>query len=331
MSGDPDTVRELSVRAFRHLARLTPPGAPHPEAAEVEDRLTGWAVATGLYEPGRTEALARRRIGHLAGWCMPDAPTPVVRLTAQYLTWVFAFDDTVAEDQEQLERHAALDLPRVLETGTLPPGRCGALVLALAAVRRDIVDAGGTALLPRLAHGLRQYLASCASEGPWRAGGTPPTLARYLDDRAHTSGGHPLYLHLLAPGMPPLGEPLPSAAVGLAEQAFLIGALANDLLGFAVEARQGDPVNVITVLAHEFDLDLPEAHRAAGVLHAAQKHRFDTDHDRLLADVSLGDPQRAFVRAVGGWVAGSAAAIEPYLRHFLSLEPEPTPNQRSTP
>ncbi|MFD0274138.1 hypothetical protein ACFVHB_09545 [Kitasatospora sp. NPDC127111] len=321
MSGGAATVRELSVRAFQHLLRLTPPGACHPAADELEDRLTAWAVATGLCEPDRTQALARRRIGRLAGWCMPDAPVAVVRVTARYLAWVFVFDDSVAEDEERLRQQAVMDLPRVLETGALPPGPCGPLVPALASVRQDIVDAGGAALLPQLSQGLRQYLASCAKEGPWRATGTPPTLAEYLDDRTHTSGGHPLYLHLLAPGMPPLDEPLPSALIGLAEQAFLIGALANDLVGFAVESRHGDPVNVITVLAQEFGLGLPEAHRAAGVLHAAQKHRFDTDLARLLGDPDLSGPQRTFARAVDGWVAGSAAAIEPYLHHLMSLEP----------
>ncbi|MGF1425373.1 terpene synthase family protein [Kitasatospora sp. LaBMicrA B282] len=328
MSGGTDTVRELSVQSFRHLVRLTPPGTPHPAADEVEEQLLAWAVAVGLCEPGRTQTLTRRRIGHLAGWCMPEAPVPVVRLTARYLAWVFAFDDAVAEDQQRLRRHAAMDLPRVLETGVLPFGQRGSLVPALVSVHQDIVDAGGRPLLPHLAQGLRQYLESCAREGPWRATGTPPTLAAYLADRTHTSGGHPLYLHLLAPDMPPLDEPLPGAVVALAELAFLIGALANDLLGFAAEERQGDPANAITVLAHEFTYGTADAYRAATVLHATHKHRFDTDHARLLNDEGLTRPQRTFVRAIGGWVAGSAAAIEPYLHHLLSLEPR---SPRSTP
>ena len=324
MSDDsPGTVRELSVQAFRHMLRYTPPGAPHPAADEVENHLAAWSVAVGLCEPGQMQALARRRIGHLVGWCMPDAPVAVVGLAAQYLAWVFIFDDTVAENQEELRRHAITDLPAVLATGILPPGQPGSLVTALASVHQHVMGGGGAALLPHLAQGLRQYLASCAREGPWRAGGTPPTLAAYLDDRTHTSGGHPLYLHLLAPGMPPLGEPLPSSVTALAELAFLVGALANDLLGFAAEARQGDPVNVITVLAHEFTYTTTDAYRAANVLHAAHKHRFDTEHARLFDDPSLTEPQRAFVRAIGGWVAGSAAAIEPYLHHLVSLEPEP--------
>ncbi|MFI9630057.1 hypothetical protein [Streptomyces sp. NPDC052042] len=292
-------------------------------AAGRERRESVRMQAAELFEQGikPLEVAPRRKVGHLAGWCMPDAPVPVLHLTARYLAWVFIFDDSVAEDQERLRQHAAMNLPRVLETGVVPPGRSSALVPVLASVHQDIVDAGGGPLLPRLAAGLQHYLDSCAREGPWRATGTPSTLDAYLDDRTHTSGGHPLYLHLLAPGMPPLDEPLPSPVIGLAELAFLIGALANDLLGFAAEARHSDPVNAVTVLAHEFAYSTTDAYRAATVLHAAHKHRFDTDYARLLGEAGLTEPQRTFVRAIGGWVAGSAAAIEPYLHHLLNLEP----------
>ncbi|WP_444970583.1 terpene synthase family protein [Streptomyces sp. SAI-25] len=130
-----------------------------------------------------------------------------------------------------------------------------------------------------------------------------------------------MYLHLLAPGMPGGTAPPTASLTGVAELAFLIGGLANDLLGHAAEQQQGDPVNAVTVLAHEYGLPLPEAYRATVVLHAAHQHRFDALCAGLLADTALSGPQHRFVRAVMGWVAGSAAAVEPYWHHLLTTRP----------
>jgi 2-methylisoborneol synthase len=323
MSADEKLVRDLTAHGRDHLVRLIPfPEAPHPAAAEVEDGVRGWVLHAGLYRPDQEHQLARRKVGHLASGCMPDAPVSVVHLTSRYLAWLYAFDDTVAEDAERLPAYLALDLPGLLEHGGVRPGtRADGLTTALAALRRDIVAGGGGPLLPQLARGLRQYLEACEREGPWRATGQPPSLGAYLRDRTHTSGGHPLYLHRLAPGMPALTDPLPSAVVGLAELAFLIGGLANDLIGYSDEHRAGDPVNAVTVIAHEYRLAPPEAYRATVILHAAHAHRFETEHARLAADPCLTGPQQRFVGAVRGWVAGTTAAVEPYWQHMLAARP----------
>ncbi|WP_052868686.1 terpene synthase family protein [Streptomyces niger] len=368
MNPETDSPHELTAYAYHHLTRLLPPSStPHPAAEKVEEEVRRWAMRTGLYGPGQESCLARRKIGHLVGSCMPDAPTPVVRLTAHYLAWVFAFDDTVAEDAHRWSDTLARDLPHLLEHGTPtsnapnerkatsgpnapneaneanafnepnasnesnatsepnvpnePNAQESDLIAALADIRQDIVTAGGEPLLTQLAAGLRQYLDSCTRETPWRATRMPPALGDYLCDRTHTSGGHPLYLHRLAPGMPPLTEALPPAVIGLAELAFLIGGLANDLLGFAAEQQHDDPVNAVTVLAHEYRLPTPDAYRATVILHATLTHRFTTDHARLLTDPGLSEPQRRFVVAIGGWVAGSAAATTPYWHHLQTQQP----------
>lgn len=314
----------LAAYAHEHLLRLSPPPArPHPAARELENDVRAWAARTGLCAQGGQRALERRRIGHLVAWCMPHAPLAVARLTTHYLAWVFHFDDTVAEHPDQLDAHLAWDLPGLLHSGRTHPDAPSCVHLAsLAAVRTEITNTdGGQEVLVQLADGLRRYLDGCASEAPWRTSGQSPALDAYLRRRTHTSGGHPLYLHRLAPGMPPPGEPLPTCLTALAELAFLLGGLANDLLGQAAEHRQGDPVNAVTVLAHEYGLALPDAYRATVVLHAAHKHRFDSDHARLQTDPALTPAQRHLAAAIGGWVEGSAAAIEPYFQHLLATRP----------
>ncbi|MEV4880245.1 terpene synthase family protein [Streptomyces cyaneofuscatus] len=339
--GGTDTPYALAAYSHRHLLRLSPAAGDHPAAEELEADVRSWATGRGLSAPG-DDGLARRRIGRLVGRCMPGAPVAVARLTARYLAWVFHFDDTVAEHADRLAVHRASDPPGILLSGRLPDGApaCAHLT-SLVSVHEAIVAAGGTALLPLLADGLRRYVENCARETPWRATGTPPTLAEYLAQRVHTSGGHPMYLHLLAPGMPggrdpqtypqtspptapptgPPTAPLTAPLTGLAELAFLIGGLANDLLGHAAEQRRGDPVNAVTVLAHEYGLPVPEAYRAVVVLHAGHQHRFDAACAGLLADATLPAAQRRFVHAVMGWVAGSAAAVEPYWHQLLATEP----------
>lgn len=319
---NPPSPEGLTDFAHSHLMRLFPPARQHPDAAELEAELRRWVVSTGLYAADEQQQLNKRQIGHLVAWCMPDAPLDVARLTIHYLAWVFVFDDTIAEDHQLLKEYLALDLPGLLRDGmtrlgTAPP----CLLTSLAAVRQEIVDAGGENLLAHLASGLRQYLDACAREAPWRETGRPPTLGDYLRDRAATSGGHPLYLQRLAPGMPPCGEDLPPELIGLAEMAFLIGGLANDLLGFVYEQQHDDPVNVVTVLAHEYALPLPEAYRAAVILHATHKHRFDSDYARLITDPRLTQPQHRLAIAMNGWVGGSAAAIEPYWRALAHSQP----------
>jgi 2-methylisoborneol synthase len=315
-----DSETALAAYAHRHLLRLSPSAVRHPAADKLEADVRGWAVGAGLCEDGG-RALERRRVGQLVGCCMPTAPVGVARLAARYLAWVFHFDDTVAEHPDRLAEHLAWDLPDLLLSGRGRPEAPSCVHLtALVAVRADIIGGGGREVLPQLADGLRRYLQGCASEA-WRASGTPPGLDAYLRERTHTAGGHPLYLHRLAPGMPPPGQALPAPVAGLAELAFLIGGLANDLLGHAVEHRHGDPVNAVSVLAHEYALAPAEAYRATVVLHAGHKHRFDTDRARLQNDPSLTPPQQHLVRAIAGWVDGSAAALEPYFQHLLSTRP----------
>ncbi|MFF0504627.1 terpene synthase family protein [Streptomyces fimicarius] len=318
---DADTPYALAAYARRHLLRLSPAAGDHPAAEELEADVRSWATARGLSTPG-DDWLERRRIGRLVGRCMPGAPVAVAQVTARYLAWVFHFDDTVAEHADRLAAHRVWDPPAILRSGRLPAGAPACThFTSLVSAHEDIVAAGGTGLLPLLADGLRRYSESCARETPWRATGAAPTLADYLAQRVHTSGGHPMYLHLLAPGMPSGRDPLTAPLTGLAELAFLIGGLANDLLGHASEQQQGDPVNAVTVLAHEYGLPVPEAYRAALVLHAGHQHRFDAARAGLLADTTLSAPRRRFVHAVTGWVAGSAAAVEPYWHHLLATHP----------
>ncbi|MGW3439302.1 terpene synthase family protein [Streptomyces bacillaris] len=319
--GGTDSPYALAAYAHRHLLRLAPEAGDHPAAGELETDVRDWAGGHGLGAPGDSGP-ERRRIGRLVGRCMPGAPFGVARLTARHLAWVFHFDDTVAEHPDRLAAHRAWDPPGVLLSGRLPAEATACTHLtSLVSLRADIVAAGGAELLPLLAEGLRRYVEECAREAPWRATGTPPGLADYLARRVHTSGGHPMYLHLLAPGMPEGTAPLTAPLLGVAELAFLIGGLANDLLGHAAEQQQGDPVNAVTVLAHEYGLTPPEAYRATVVLHAAHQHRFDALCAGLLADTALSGPQHRFVRAVMGWVAGSAAAVEPYWHQLLATRP----------
>ncbi|MEU3622962.1 hypothetical protein BS329_20395 [Amycolatopsis coloradensis] len=310
----------LARFAHTHIQRLAPPSTRrHPDSDSIETELRHWATTVDLYAGEDIQQLTRRQVGLIVGCCMPDVPTPIARVTAHYLAWVFAFDDTVAEHEPLLAIHQAMDLPGLLRDGaTHDRSAAQGLAGVLVSVRDEIVDIGGMALLPQLAGQLGRYLDACAGEAPWRRTGRPPALAAYLHDRTATSGGHPLLLHRLMPGMPPPGAPLPAGLDSLADQAFLIGGLANDLLGFAHEQRQGDPVNVVTVLAGEYALPLPEAYRAAVILHAAHTHRFAADLVRTSGDPALAESHRALAAAIGGWVEGSAAAIEPYWQHLLA-------------
>ncbi|MCX5205569.1 terpene synthase family protein [Streptomyces sp. NBC_00237] len=306
----------LADYAHTHLLRLFAPARPHPDAAVLEADVRGWVTATGLHRLVAEERLTTWQVGHLIGFCMPGAPLPVARLTARYLMWEFVFDDAVAEQDLLLRQYQSYDLPRLLGAGDRPPAVADDPLLdALARLRGEIMEAGGELLLPVLADGLRHYLAASARQSPWRSSEQPPCLGDYLRDRTSTAGGHPLYLQRLAPGMPAPGESLPPALTALAELAFLLGGLANDLLGYAIEQANGDPVNVVTVLAHEYALTRAEAYRAAVILHAGHKHRFDANAAALAADGRLTRQHHHFAEAVAGWVHGSAAAVEPYWQH----------------
>ncbi len=258
---------------------------------------------------------------------MPDAPYEVITLAARYVGWLFVFDHQAVENAALSEVYRALDPAGVLEhgraRGSEPGGRH--FLDTLLDLRRQIIERGGAVLLPELADGLAGYLDACAREGPWRVEGRVPALADYLRDRAATGGCHVLYLHRLAflPVTAGAGhERLPSELVDLAEQAFLIGGLANDLISWRFENDHADPVNLVTVLAHHYRLDTAEAFRAAVVVHAAIKDQFDLRCARLAAAPGRCDP--GMVTAISGWVNGCAAAAETYWqddrRHYARQE-----------
>ncbi|WP_157431447.1 terpene synthase family protein [Actinomadura hibisca] len=293
-----------------HLASLFPPARRHPRTADIEADVHAWAAAHALDSSGTTGGgLARRGVGHIVGSCMSEASLPIATLTARYLAWVFVFDDQVAENARLLGTYRSRAPENVLRGGPAPED--DALLTALADLREQIIGCGGAWLLPELSDHLAAYLAACAREAPWRADGQVPPLTDYLHDRIATSGGHALHLHRL--DFPRNLGGLPPHLLELADLAHLIGGLVNDLIGWDHDQRHHDPVNLVTVLAHHYGLPVPAAHRAAVVLLAAHKHRFDALHDRLRTAATWCDPH--LLAAIAGWVDGCAAAITAYRRH----------------
>ena len=252
------------MRTFAETTLTNPPfpARVNDHVGEIRDQALRWAADFGLVSTDDgLRRLTRANAAELAGRACPDARPEQLRLLADLITWLFAFDDSC--DDDGLGHDPARLAPvvgRLLDVLDL---------LGAPASSESAVGSGPTAaalhdlcrrlraqdrphLLLRFADQMRDYLLALLWEAANRERARVPQLAEYLQMRRHTGGVRPsLTLTDLAHGT--TGE----AARRTAPQISVLDNLAtdlvcwsNDIFSYDKESRQGgDGHNLVVVLA----------------------------------------------------------------------------------
>jgi hypothetical protein len=232
----------------------------HQDVWSIGATAGAWARGAGLIvgEPD-TQPLERARFERLAARVFPAAPADRVTLYAQWLIWLFAFDDArddgpvggSATAVDDLYGHLLMSLRR----GGPRPG-ADPLELTLNELWRATTPRMSQDWRRRFLTHMERHRAACVEEAVNRRTGRTPLLDEYPSLRRRSLGR---FLFDLAESV--LGIEVPAAAVPAAPWQSLVDGLTdltawcNDIASHSVEAAREDPHNYVTVIAADDGLD----------------------------------------------------------------------------
>jgi hypothetical protein len=162
------------------------PSRRHPDIERTERHARDWISCQGLISASDPEILTLPRLGRLAAFAYPDASSGALDLAADWIAWLYVFDDLYADqgqpDPAALSGHIAALLD-VLD-GSAPATPLSAALSDLVARYRALANSGQAA---RFVASVSGYLLGVLAEVAYRSAGRVPTVAEYLPLRLQAS------------------------------------------------------------------------------------------------------------------------------------------------
>ncbi|MFO0758609.1 MAG: hypothetical protein U0359_19100 [Byssovorax sp.] len=297
------------------LPELHCPFAPavNPEAEALQARSIAWACTMGLCPTeGAAARLDKAKIAWLVARAHPHAARPVLQIAADWTVLFCMLDDHLERLPSPSAVAAVLaDLGQILCDGrALHDLAARPFDLATQAFFRAGADLytrlAGLAAPPfraRVASRMRVLFEAFVREAHGRQAGRPPGLERYLPMREVTVGIHvELAFGEIVEGIA-LSAPARACVKqhGLDRRASNLIAWANDIYTVEKELAQGDPHNLVLVLAAE-GRSLTFAAALAARMHDEEARTFAA----LIASIERSaDPElRRYLAMLTRWVRG---------------------------
>lgn len=298
------SLRQLAERCAQQMS-LGHGGSPAaPDAAVIaglETQTVAWALRTGMVDQRGAARLARIGCGSFAAHTYPGRGRALVQLGADLITWLYLFDDAHGEAGDAQTFAQVLALVR---GAPLAPGASPYLV-AMADLCQRIDALTRWRWRERFAGTLEQFFRGCLLEQPFRQTRQVPSLREYRQVKGLSVGALPVFALLELDG--PRDEAGAAAMERLCAQASCLCAWVNDVFSFEKELNDGDPLNLIRVLAQEQGLTPAAAYAAAAALYLDDLARFEAHAAALLADPRRAPADHRFIRGVAAWIHGNLA------------------------
>ncbi|MEM7157956.1 MAG: hypothetical protein AAF799_34260 [Myxococcota bacterium] len=292
---------------------------PNPHGKEASRRSAEWALVHGLVD-GEPSWLKLRaiRCGSCAAHTYPEASAEVTEIAAKLITWLFLFDDAYGEGTEALDARDLMETfasyESLLRTGRLPNDPTP-FHHALAELRQDCALRATPEWLERFADSMSRYFGGCLLEFPLRRSDVVPSLPQYRRLRAWAIGIQPV-LELVELANDDLLSPEEASREDIAsmrELTALLCAWVNDVYSYGKEKRDGDPLNLVSVIANEYGLSEPESYERAADLFNADLRAFEA----LRAEFERDAPphMKHYVQGLSNWIHGNFAWTGQSLRY----------------
>ena len=277
--------------------------AIHADVDAVQSASVAWAHAQGLVVGERAEKrLHASKIAWLVSRAYPRGGLVALQIAADWTTLFCLLDDHI----EPMESPAAVQdyLFQLLAVAhgaspwTADPAR-----RAMADIRRRLGEIAGPAAMGRIEDRIAELIHAFCREAEVRHAREIPVLSAYLPMREITVGiPVEAVIGELVDGIDladTLRDLRPMRAL-LRMASNLVG-WANDIYTFEKELREGEPCNLVAVLARARGLSLHEAVTRAAAMHDAEARRFVA----LLEEVSyLGCGAARYADMLRCWVRG---------------------------
>jgi 5-epi-alpha-selinene synthase len=276
-----------------------------------------WVEVHALAEGAALDDFTRIGCGTCAAAGFPDAPSELVQLASDQISFLFLFDDAYAETRYRVD-------PQRLRAATQPyadvAGGTGAVETPFG---RALADLSARARLRAPASWSERYRASfldyfegCAREAHWRRKGEVPSLDVYLALRRSSIGMEPMFdvMELALDRVLSPAEHASIEAVELRRLGAELSALVNDLSSLEKEEALGDVCNVVIVMQAFLGSDRLRAREAIIERHDAELKRLSALEARL-ETTQRGSPLAGYARCIRQWLVGHAAWIRSSRRY----------------
>jgi 5-epi-alpha-selinene synthase len=274
------------------------------------------------HHPARLRRLKAAKFPRLAARALPRAGLAELRLVADFISWLFFYDDSFCDragaTPDPLARllQAQERMLTVLR-GAPPRSDDGPLVHMLADLGARISAWAEPDLWRRFLVDVERYFQSNVWELGNLVGNHAPPGPLYLKMRPYT-GGVPVVLDLFElVGRRPLRRAREHALV---EQLELLAnnaiCWANDIGSLGKEMLEGTPHNLVLVLRHDHGLAMEEALARARAMQAAEEAAFYALADQVVGLVGPSDePLRAHVANLRAFVRGNFVWMQETTRY----------------
>lgn len=284
------------------------PAAIHPSVEQIEHATIAWAEHYGLVQHNAdVQLLLQQQYGMLIARAFPQATVSELQLIADWHTWRVLFDDQC--DRSGLGRSPAL--LSAYHTKILAVFRgervsdTSPQICALYDIAQRFRAYSGQVWYERFLQHVQAYCKATLWEATNRAWLRVPDLRSYAAMRPHTSFMYGYFTlieyiyHLELPRRVYEYEKLQSVL----RHANNSVCWANDLVSFHKEQSQSDVHNVVAVLYHSQDYQLPQALKKATTMHNTEIQRFQTAIERLPSfGADLNGEIEQLIRGLQYWI-----------------------------
>ncbi|MFF3159340.1 selina-4(15),7(11)-diene synthase [Streptomyces sp. NPDC057910] len=291
------------------------PAALHPDHETIDREAIEWAEKLDLGTPKlRARIATRSQVGKFAASMLPHGEREVVRLLADFIFWLFIFDDDYCEEGELGTKPGDLtrlvsQLLRAAQNHDIYALRDDPMAAGLRDLRSRIDQCATPGQSAKWVNSLREYFLSVVWEADYRKSGSVPTLDDYTALRLYSSAIMmlPVWFEMgLGIEVHPL-EADHRAVQAVNEMAAFIAAWDNDMISYHKESRGEDYyVNAVRVLQQEHGFTTDET--VAELIR--QRDRVLMLYRRVTAELrTWGSPQLrqylgfvdVFIRSVVEW------------------------------
>lgn len=303
------THRAVSKMQTRRVTRS-------PLEREVNITSLRWANDKGMVSDDLSEArLIGVECGSFASCSYQNGSRAMVQLCADFVAWLFLFDDRYCEAFDadvaglRLFFREYEALMRQEGARPLTPFQAALFDVKERAMRDHGAD---RRWVERFATDLEGYFAGCAEEAPFRKSGRFPTVAEYRTLRLGTIGARPLFdLIELTSGylddVPELFDETKAKTFTRArEAASLTFGWINDVFSYRKESGMGDPLNLVAVLENQYSLSAEEAFEAAVDVFRAELSLLEEESARL-RDGGVSATLDRYLVGLEDWLHGNLA------------------------
>lgn len=283
----------------------------HPQAEAIHQRLLVWLQKYELFSPAVRSRFPAAQYAELVARVFPTALPDSLDLLVDWNVWLFARDDFLVEtgvgrDPDRLI--ASNNRLREILHGT----RCSANDVPLVQAFDDFCQRLRVTLSPacldRFAQTVEDYFASNIWEATQYTQDCVPDVSTYYAMRQFTGAVYTDFalIEISNDFEVPMEVHQHVLVRRVKQLANNVSSFANDIFSLSKEVEDGESMNLVLVLQHNYELTLQEAVDCAAIIHNQEVKAFEALAEQLaLCGLNMEAGLQQYLDGLRAWMRGN--------------------------